>query len=171
MDPAAPAELRVLRSLRRIIRAVDRHSKLLQQAQDLTSPQLVCLLTLVRQGPLTLKALSQAIDLSPSTTVGVVDRLAAKGLAVRARSLIDRRQVRVSTTPAGEAAAAQAPSPLQHRLVAGLRALPEAEQLLLAQALERVGELMGATDLDASAILDLAPFGAPPSRPAARAAP
>jgi DNA-binding MarR family transcriptional regulator len=158
MDLAASTEIRVLRSIRRIIRAVDRHSKQLQQVQDLTSPQLVCLLTLVRQCPLTLKALSQAIDLSPSTTVGVVDRLAAKGLVARRRSATDRRQVRVSATAAGETAAQQAPSPLQNRLVEGLRALPEQERVVLAQSLERIVALMGAADLDASAILDLAPI-------------
>lgn len=156
--PPLPTDLRVLRALRRIIRAVDMHSKLLQQSQDITAPQLVCLLTLVRQGPLTLKALSQAIDLSPSTTVGVVDRLAAKGLAERSRSASDRRQVRVSATPAGVATAQQAPSPLQHRLVERLAAITVGEQRVLARSLERLVELMDADAIDASAILDLAPL-------------
>ncbi|HEX4870306.1 MAG TPA: MarR family transcriptional regulator [Moraxellaceae bacterium] len=164
-DPTAlPTDVRVLRAIRRIIRAVDLHSKMLQQAQDITAPQLVCLLTLVRQGPLTLKALSQAIDLSASTTVGVVDRLAAKGLAQRSRNAPDRRQVLVSATPAGEALAAQSPSPLQDRLVSRLATLPAAEQRDLARALERLVDLMGAGAIDASAILDLAPL---PEAPAA----
>lgn len=173
MDPTAaalPTDVRVLRALRRIIRAVDMHSKLLQQSQDITAPQLVCLLALVRQGPLTIKALSQAIDLSPSTTVGVVDRLAAKGLAERSRSAADRRQVLVSATPAGRQMAQQAPSPLQNRLVERLAAITTGEQRVLARSLERLVELMGAADIDASAILDLAPLtdttaGATPPRP------
>lgn len=151
-------EVRMLRAIRRIIRAVDMHSKMLQQAQDITAPQLVCLLTLVRQGPLTLKALSQAIDLSPSTTVGVVDRLEAKGLATRSRSETDRRQVLVSVTVQGEAAANRAPFPLQNRLVEGFRHLPELEQATLTLALEKLVGLMAAGDIDASAILDLAPI-------------
>lgn len=170
MDPTPtplPTDVRVLRAIRRIIRAVDMHSKLLQQAQDITAPQLVCLLTLVRQGPLTLKGLSQAIDLSPSTTVGVVDRLAAKGLAQRARGASDRRQVLVSATPAGHETARQSPSPLQNRLVERLAAITNGEQLVLARSLERLVELMGAADIDASAILDLDPLTEtrPPSPP------
>ena len=102
IDTSPVYEVRMLRSIRRIIRAVDMHSKMLQQAQDITAPQLVCLLSLVRQGPLTLKALSQAIDLSPSTTVGVVDRLEAKGLATRTRSETDRRQVFLILTAKAE---------------------------------------------------------------------
>ncbi|MDF2446633.1 MAG: Transcriptional regulator, MarR family [Moraxellaceae bacterium] len=156
--PSPSYEVRMLRSIRRIIRAVDMHSKMLQQAQDITAPQLVCLLALVRQGPLTLKALSQAIDLSPSTTVGVVDRLEAKGFAARTRSETDRRQVLVSSTVAGEAAAQRAPFPLQNRLVERYRDLPELEQATLTLALERLVALMGAGEIDASAILDLAPI-------------
>lgn len=158
MDTSPAYEIRVLRSIRRIIRAVDMHSKMLQQNQDVTAPQLVCLMALVRQGPLTLKALSQAIDLSASTTVGVVDRLEAKGFATRTRSETDRRQVTVAVTPAGEAALQRTPSPLQDRLVDSLRKLPELEQATLALALERLVGLMGAGEIDASAILDLAPI-------------
>lgn len=151
-------EVRMLRAIRRVIRAVDMHSKMLQQAQDITAPQLVCLMALVSKGPLTMKALSQAIDLSPSTTVGVVDRLETKGLAARTRSEADRRQVLVSVTVAGEAAARRAPFPLQNRLVERYRELPELEQATLALALERIVSLMGAGEIDASAILDSAPI-------------
>lgn len=158
IDTSPVYEVRMLRSIRRIIRAVDMHSKMLQQAQDITAPQLVCLLSLVRQGPLTLKALSQAIDLSPSTTVGVVDRLEAKGLATRTRSETDRRQVLVSVTVQGQALAQRSPFPLQTRLVEAFRALPELEQATLTFSLERLVALMGAGEIDASAILDLAPI-------------
>lgn len=175
MEPTSsplPTDVRVLRAIRRIIRAVDLHSKRLQQVQDITGPQLVCLLTLVRQGPLTLKALSQAIDLSPSTTVGVVDRLAGKGLVLRTRGQADRRHVLVSATAAGLATARQSPSPLQNRLVERLASITTGEQLVLARSLERLVELMGATDIDASAILDLAPIADPaPGEATARPAP
>lgn len=176
MDSTA-TDTRVLRAIRRIIRAVDMHSRTLQQARDITSPQLACLLALARLGPLTLKALSQAIDLSPSTTVGIVDRLAAKGLVERARSRTDRRQVHVAATTAGLALAQQSPSPLQDGLLARLGALPAAEQLQLASTLERLAGLMGADAIDASALLDPAaiakvtPASAPErEHPAARAA-
>lgn len=158
MDASPSYDVRLLRAIRRVIRAVDLHSKMLQQAQDITSPQLVCLLTLVRQGPLTMKALSQAIDLSPSTTVGIADRLEDKGLITRTRGQADRRQVLLSVTVQGQTTAQRAPFPLQDRLVESFRALPELEQATLTLALERVVALMGAGEIDASAILDLAPI-------------
>lgn len=158
MDPTPGYEIRLLRAIRRVIRAVDLHSKMLQQAQDITSPQLICLMTLLRQGPLTLKALSQAVDLSPSTIVGIVDRLEDKGLVTRMRNTSDRRQVMVSITVQGQSAAQRAPFPLQDRLVTSFRELPELERATLTLAFERVVALMGAGEIDASAILDTAPI-------------
>jgi DNA-binding MarR family transcriptional regulator len=159
MDAPSPAyDVRLLRAIRRVIRAVDLHSRMLLQAQDITSPQLVCLLTLVRQGPMTLKSLSQAVDLSSSTTVGIVDRLEDKGWVTRTRGQVDRRQVLLSVTVEGQSVAQRAPFPLQDRLVESFRALPELEQATLTLAFERVVALMGAGEIDASAILDLAPI-------------
>lgn len=151
-------DVRLMRAIRRIMRAVDMHSKLLQQNQDFTTPQLVALLKIAENGPLTLKALSQAIDLSASTVVGIVDRLESKELIQRVRSHQDRRQVLISITNKGQDAASRAPFPLQHRLLEKFRLLSELEQSTLALALERVVELMGAGGIDASAILDVAPI-------------
>lgn len=159
--PATPDyDLRILRAIRRIIRAVDLHSKGLQAGQDITTPQLVCLMEVVNIGPCTSTALSKAVDLSPSTLVGILDRLQDKGLVTRTRSAEDRRAVRIEATDAGRALVVSAPSPLQNRLASSLAGLPELEQATLALALERVVELMGAGRLDASAILDIGPMQA-----------
>ena len=158
MEHSPTYEIRMLRAIRRIIRAVDMHSKMLQQAQDITAPQLVCLLTLLKEGALTMKRLSQLIDLSASTTVGVVDRLEAKGLVSRTRSTQDRRQVFISITVEGQEMAKRSPFPLQSRLIDGFQKMPELEQATLTLAVERLVSLMGAGSIDASAILDLQPI-------------
>lgn len=146
---------RLLRSIRRLIRAVDINSKSLQQKSDITTPQLVCLTAIAREKALTLKALSETIDLSPSTTVGIIDRLEAKGFVRRTRSDRDRRQVMISITDNGQNALMLSPSPLQQVMLERFELLPELEQSTLALALERVVELIGAHNIDASAILDV----------------
>ncbi|MBK7300719.1 MAG: MarR family transcriptional regulator [Moraxellaceae bacterium] len=133
----------MLRAIRRIIRAVDMHSKKLQQAQDITAPQLVCLLTLLKEDALTMKRLSQLIDLSASTTVGVVDRLEAKGFVSRTRSSHDRRQVIINITPKGQETAQRSPSPLQSRLIEGFQKMPELEQVTMTLAVEKLSEFNG----------------------------
>lgn len=158
-DPQrSPYEVRILRDIRRIIRAVSIHSKMLKSTQDITTPQLVALLTLHQQGPLPLKSLAEAIDLSASTVVGIIDRLEAKGMVQRVRDAHDRRLTHLHLTAAGTDFAAQSPNPLQTRLAEGLAQLPELEQAAIALALERLVQLFDAERLDASAILAIDPL-------------
>lgn len=151
-------EVRILRAIRRIIRAVDMHSKQLQGKQDITTPQLIALLALEKHGAMPVKTLSQSLDLSPSTTVGVIDRLEQKRMVTRTRSLDDRRQVHIAITPEGSAQAARSPFPLQTRLADGLSTMPELEQATIALSLERLVSLFGASNIDASAILSVDPI-------------
>lgn len=146
-------ELRILRALRRIIQAVDIHSSKLASRHQITTPQLVTLLCVVEEGPLTPSDIAGSVHLSNSTVVGILDRLEAKDLVRRARSETDRRQVLVSATDKGRALAESAPSPLQDVFATALHALPELERTAIALSLERIVELMEARDIDAAPLL------------------
>lgn len=138
----------ILQSLRRIIHAVDIYSRKLRSQCDLTAPQLMCLLHIAQEGPLTSVQLSRLVHLSPSTLVGILDRLEAKGLIRRDRNQRDRRVVSVSVTPSGEELAASAPSPLQDKLAKGLSQLPKTTQESIAQALHQIVEMMEAPEIE-----------------------
>lgn len=161
--PSESYELRILQSLRRIIRAIETHSQSLNQQHQVTGPQLACLLALRGEG-LTTTKLAQTVFLSPSTVVGIVDRLSDKGLVSRERGRQDRRQVVVALTKSGAALIASAPSPLQQTLAAGLRQLPQTEQVGITQALETVVELMNARHIDAAPVLETGPLAQPRTR-------
>ena len=103
--------------------------------------------------------LAKKVYLSPSTVVGIIDRLEEKGLVARERSPSDRRQVQVSISEAGRQIAANAPSPLQDRLSEALKNLPELEQVSITLALEKVVDLMEAGRIDASPVLETGPIG------------
>ncbi len=142
---AAPLErydLRIMRSLRQITRSVDIHSRQLAQKYDITAPQLVTLLSIVNSYSTTIANIAKDVHLSPSTLVGIVDRLERKGLVRRDRSTSDRRQVYITITPKGVEFADSAPSPLQETLSQALIELSELEQSSIALSLERVVELM-----------------------------
>lgn len=142
---------RVLRSLRRVIRAVDKYSHKLNTELGLTTPQLLCLDTLAKAGqPLTQKALGESVSLGASTVNGIVDRLEAKQYLLRHRSGRDRRQVFLELTPAGRGVLETAPSLLQDRFSTSLAALPEERQKTITEALELVVRLMEADTIDAS---------------------
>ena len=144
---------RILRSLRQIIQAVDLHSRHLTQVYSITGPQLVCLLSIAEKDHVTLSELAQDVYLSPSTVVGIVDRLEREGFVHRERSTTDRRVVLIKITAKGKDFVAKAPSPIQDQLESRLEHLPSEEQRQIAESLEKIAELMGAERIDAAPLL------------------
>lgn len=158
-------DLRILRALRRITRSIALHSRQLAAYSNITAPQLVCLRAVVENGPLTATAISREIHVSPSTVVGILDRLEDKGWIRRERGREDRRIVFVTATEEGIALARSTPSPLQQKLADALKALPELEQAAMTMSLERIVDLMESdvevatdTEENPSPILDV-PIG------------
>ena len=149
----ALCERRILAAMRRIVHAIDLHSRRLLAQCDVTSPQLVCLHMLAAKGRLTSRTLAEKIHVNPSTLVGILDRLEAKKLVTRCRNQEDRRAVYVELTREGMAFVVKAPSPLQSALVGRLRRLHRNDQRRLADSLEEVVELMQGESLDEVPVL------------------
>ncbi len=155
--PAIPAErhdLRTLRAIRRIIRAADLHSRRLASQHGITVPQLLCLTKLIENESLTVRELAAQIYVSASTVVGILDRLESRGLVTRRRGELDKRMVHVSITESGKKLVSDSPSPLHEELVAEMRAIPEEEQSEIANALEKLVDLLEIQRLDAAPILE-----------------
>lgn len=148
-----PLDVRILRALRRIIQAVDIHSRKLAAVHNITTPQLVTLLWIVESGSSTASDIARQIHVSNSTVVGILDRLESKGLVRRERSTYDRRLVHICATEAGITLARSAPSPLQDVFANAFHELPEREQNTIALSLERIVDLMEARDIEAAPLL------------------
>lgn len=147
-------DLSIFQSLRRIIRATDIYSRRLRVTHDLTAPQLICLLSIVQDGPLTATLLAERVHVGASTVVGILDRLEKKGLVTRTRSDKDRRVIEVHPTARGRRLARHAPSPLQDNLARSLEGLPAKDQRAIARSLEKLVALMELADVDAAPILE-----------------
>lgn len=145
----------ILRSLRRIVRAIDLYSRELRASCGLTVPQLVCLSAIVRERQITAIALSLQVQLSPSTLVGILDRLEKGRLIQRVRSVEDRRQVIIRATETGRKAARKAPSLLQENLALGLSNLSLHEQAAIARSLDKIVKLMEAHEIKVAPLLTL----------------
>lgn len=142
----------MLRALRRVIRAVDLHSRQLAQDCGLTGPQaLVLRETAARQ--LSAGELARRVSLSQATVTDILKRLELRGLIRRNRSADDRRQVIVEATANGRSLAQTAPPLLQERFVRRFGELRDWEQTLLLSSLQRIAELMDAADLDVAPAL------------------
>jgi DNA-binding MarR family transcriptional regulator len=159
MAPARVAPLdyqdEILRSLRRIIRAVDLYSRRLVTQHGLSGPQLLCLRRLATSGPMSAGQLATEMSLSPATVCGILDRLEARGLAIRERQTDDKRRVLVRLTPKGRSAARRAPPPLEHGFLEQLEALPSTKQAEIDRVLKGLVTMMSAQELDASPVLSV----------------
>ena len=135
-------DLRILVSIRQIIRAVAVGSRQLAAKRQITGPQLMCLIAVVEEGSATATGIAKQVHLSASTVVGILDRLESKGLVRRQRGRQDRRVVHISATDVGRQVVASTPFPLQHAVNATLREFPEPEQARIAGWLERLVDVM-----------------------------
>jgi DNA-binding MarR family transcriptional regulator len=147
------AEEDILRSLRRIIRAVDLYSRKLMTQTGLSGPQVICLRALASQGPMQTSHLAAAVNLSSATVCGILNRLEQRGLVIRKRQADDRRRVLVSLSEAGQDTVDHSPPALHDSFLFKLRALPQAEQQAIRQTLAKIVRMMAAAELDAAPIL------------------
>ncbi len=151
--PITGAEIKVLQGLRKIIRAVDMHSKKLAAAHGITGPQLLALQVLQDRGPTTQKQLGLFMNVGGSTITGIVDRLEIKRLVFRQRDTVDRRKVFVTLAKKGLKLLDRAPTPLQEAFALKFAALSDKQKQEIARSIQGIVALMGADDIDASPIL------------------
>lgn len=151
--PGARYEEEVLRSLRRIFHAVDRHSRRLARIHGLTEPQAICLNAVNRAGELNPGQLARTVSLSPPTVTGILDRLERRALIRRERTARDKRQVVVRLTDEGRSLLANSPPPLQERFTRRLTEMPVSRQRKIAASLNDVVRMMEAEDIEAAPLL------------------
>jgi DNA-binding MarR family transcriptional regulator len=147
------AEEEILRSLRRIIRAVDLYSRKLMTQTGLSGPQVICLRQLAVNGPMQTSHLAEAINLSSATVCGILNRLEQRGLVLRQRQTDDRRRVLVRLSDAGLDTVDNAPPALHDTFLFKLRPLSPDRQQAIRQTLTAIVEMLAADDLDAAPIL------------------
>jgi DNA-binding MarR family transcriptional regulator len=142
----------VISALRRVIRAVDLHSRQLVQSHGLTGPQAL-LLKALGDGPLSAGALAGRVNLSQGTVTDILKRLEQRRLVTRVRSESDRRRVMVALSPAGVGCLASSPPLLQDRFASRFEELEDWEQSQLLASLQRIAAMMDAGELDAAPVL------------------
>lgn len=145
----------ILVALRRIMRAIDLHSKRIEKQAGLTVPQMLVLQSIEAAGELSVTEIARRVHLSQATVTAILDRLAFKGLIERSRDVSDRRRISIRLTQAGVARLASAPQPMQEDFLSAYGELEPWEQKMLTAAVERIASLMDAADIDAAPILEV----------------
>jgi DNA-binding MarR family transcriptional regulator len=133
---------RLLKSIRRIVRANDLQSRALAKSIGLTGPQLVILMAVAELGEVTTRALAESADLSPATVVTVLDNLEHREIVERYRSEIDRRVVYTRLTARGVALVSHAPRVFGGDFARRFASLSERRRRELVESVDVLARLM-----------------------------
>ncbi|MFT6194515.1 MAG: DNA-binding MarR family transcriptional regulator [Cognaticolwellia sp.] len=148
----------LLISLRKVIRAIDLHSKHLNKTSGLTSPQLLIMLEIDKEYSINSSQVAKKVNLSPATVTNIIDRLENKNLISRVRYTKDKRKVGLYLTDDGKALLLKAPQALQQHFIEKFSNLEQWEQSQLLSSMERLSNMMDADKIDAAPLLELEPI-------------
>jgi DNA-binding MarR family transcriptional regulator len=154
----------VLISLRRMIRAIDLHSRYLSKHFGLTGPQLIILRELMRVGEMSAGAIAVSASLSQATVTGITDRLEKRGLVTKTKSDVDRRRVLIQPTDACRRLLDKAPPPIQESFLKQFDTLKDWEQSMILSSLQRLVQMIDARDISAEPVLTVGPLGTLPEK-------
>lgn len=152
----------VLISLRRLIRAIDLHSRYLSKHFGLTGPQLIILRELTRAEEMSPGKLAASVSLSQATVTGITDRLEKRRLITKTKSEVDRRRVVIRTTEACRQLLDQAPPPIQESFLNQFGQLNDWEQSMILSSLQRLVQMVDAKDINAAPVLVSGPLDVVP---------
>ncbi|MFC3121706.1 MarR family winged helix-turn-helix transcriptional regulator [Agaribacter flavus] len=142
-------------SIRKIIRAIDIRSRKLGKEAGITGPQLMVLQEILQRDGITAREVASRINLSQATVTNILDRLEIKLFVERKRSDIDKRRVALHLTEDGKTALSNAPQAIEEQFVERFSALKDWEQLQLMAAVEKIADMMDASDIEAAPVLNI----------------
>lgn len=138
----------IIFSIRRLIQASELYSKELSKKYQVSAAQLNCIITLNEYGPLPPSQIAKHMMVKSSTVTGVVDRLERKGLAERMRNSPDRRVITIQLTEAGKLLAANAPPPIQQKIIDGLKQTKQSKVEQIVRSLIMLTDMLDVQDLE-----------------------
>ncbi|MGF1620075.1 MAG: MarR family winged helix-turn-helix transcriptional regulator [Rhodomicrobiaceae bacterium] len=143
-------------ALRRILHATEQNVRALARTTGLTVSQLIVLEIVAATDRVSPKGIAGRAGIGQATATSLIDKLEARGFVIRTRGKRDRRIVWVSATEAGHEILQSAPNPLQRIFAQQFSRLADWEQAMLVSALERVGDMMNAGEVEPSPMLEVA---------------
>jgi len=153
----------IMDNIRRVFQVVNEQSKRVEGETGLTGPQVWGIKVIAEQGTLRVSDLAKKMYLHPTTVVGILDRLEKRGLVSRSRSQEDRRVVYVSLTDEGRSLVENSPEAASNKITRGLESLSIPELAVIHQGLDRLTDILDATDIP-PALIGSTEFNLPKSK-------
>ncbi|GFE60710.1 MarR family winged helix-turn-helix transcriptional regulator [Geobacter sp. AOG2] len=134
----------VIDNLRRSIKAINEYSKNAEKETGLTGHQLWVIKIVASSAPIKVSDLARQMYLHPATVVGILDRLASKGLVQRRRSTEDKRVVEIDLTAEGRIVVDKVPEVAEGMLARKLEILPQNRLSHVSKGMKEIARILGA---------------------------
>ena len=129
----------IMDNIKRVFQILNEQSQRIRQETGLTGPQLWAIGVIHEHGPINISDIAKRMYLHPTTVLGIIDRLEARGLVSRNRSKDDRRVIWVELTQDGKDLVQSVPEVIQGLLGARLEGIAFND---LAEIDEGIGHLV-----------------------------
>ena len=103
---------------------------------------------------ITPSVIAKDFNLSQPTMTTILDRLEKKGYVERERCPADRRKILLHLNASGKAILSESSAALQDKFVSAFDGLEDWERSMLVASLQRIVNIMGADELDATPVLE-----------------
>ena len=133
----------IVDNLRRIFQVVHGQFKKTERELGLTGPQIWAIKILADSAPIKVSDIAGRMFLHPATVGGILDRLEARNLVIRTRSVEDRRVVYVNLTEQGRELVLKSPEINHLLMVNGLEKLSPEKLQSVATGLEELVDILG----------------------------
>jgi len=145
----------IMDNIRRVFQIVNEQSQRIKQETGLTGPQLWAIRVIHEHGPINISDIARRVYLHPTTVLGIVDRLEARGLVSRNRSKDDRRVIWVELTQDGKDLVQSAPEVVQGLLGARLAGVAFNDLAEIDEGIGHLVKIFGVQEIPPKPMLSL----------------
>ncbi len=142
-------------NIRRVFQILNEQSQRIKQETGLTGPQLWTVRVIHEHGPINISDIAKRMYLHPTTVLGIIDRLEARGLASRTRSKDDRRIIWVELTQDGKNLVKSVPEVVQGLLGMRLERMFLNDLMAIDEAIGQLVKIFGVQEIPPKPMLSL----------------
>jgi len=145
----------IMDNIRRVFQILNEQSQRIKQETGLTGPQLWAIRVIHEHGPINISDIAKRMYLHPTTVLGIIDRLEARGLVSRNRSKDDRRVIWLELTQDGKDLVQSVPEVVQGLLGARLEGVALNDLAEIDEGIGHLVKIFGVQEIPPKPMLSL----------------
>ncbi|MEK7826983.1 MAG: MarR family transcriptional regulator [Thermodesulfobacteriota bacterium] len=145
----------IMDNIRRVFQILNEQSQRVKQETGLTGPQIWAIRVIHEHGPINISDIARRMYLHPTTVLGIIDRLEARGLVSRNRSKDDRRVVWLELTQDGKDLVQSTPEVAQGLLGARLEGVDLNDLTEIDEGIGHLVKIFGVQEIPPKPMLSL----------------